>query len=52
MKYAGTRMKLLDGTRVPKEIVDIIMGCIVFFIAISNLFRAFVMNHGKKGGKA
>jgi len=52
MKYAGTRMKLLDGTRVPKEIVDIIMGCIVFFIAISNLFRAFVMNRGKKGGKA
>lgn len=52
MKYAGTRMKLLDGTRVPKEIVDIIMGCIVFFIAISNLFRAFVVNRGKKGGKA
>lgn len=52
MKYAGTRMKLLDGTRVPKEIVDIIMGCIVFFIAISNLFRAFIMNRGKKGGKA
>ena len=52
MKYAGTRMKLLDGTRVPKEIVDIIMGCIVFFIAISNLFRAFVLSRGKKGGKA
>jgi len=52
MKYAGTRMKLLDGTRVPKEIVDIIMGCIVFFIAISNLFRAFVQGRGKKGGKA
>ena len=52
MKYAGTRMKLLDGTRVPKEIVDIIMGCIVFFIAISNLFRAFITNRGKKGGKA
>ena len=52
MKYAGTRMKLLDGTRVPKEVVDIIMGCIVFFIAISNLFRAFIQGRGKKGGKA
>lgn len=50
MKYAGTRIKMLDGSRVPKEIIDIIMGCIVFCIAISNLFRMFVQNRTKKGG--
>lgn len=34
MKFGGTRFDA------PSEIVDIIMGCIVFFIAISGLIRA------------
>lgn len=34
MKFGGTRFDA------PSEIVDIIMGCVVFFIAISGLFRA------------
>ena len=49
MKYAGTRMKMLDGTRVPKEVIDIIMGCIVFFIAISGVFRSLITRHIKGG---
>ncbi len=49
LKYAGTSMKLSDGTRVPKEIIDLIMGSIVFFIAISGLFREFIFKHVKGG---
>lgn len=48
MKYAGTRMKV-GSDRVPKEVIDIIMGCIVFFIAISGLFRAFFVRRIKGG---
>ncbi|HIT68310.1 MAG TPA: ABC transporter permease [Candidatus Aphodomonas merdavium] len=51
MKYAGTRIKMLDGSRVPKEIIDIIMGCIVLAIATSNLLRMAVVRHEMKGGK-
>lgn len=50
MKYGGTRMKMLDGSRVPKEIIDIIMGCIVFCIAISNLLRMSVLKRLQKKG--
>lgn len=51
MKFAGTRMKMLDGTRVPKEIINIIMGCIVLAIAMSNLLRMAVIRRETKGGK-
>lgn len=37
MKFGGTRFDA------PSEIVDIIMGCIVFFIAISGLIRARIV---------
>lgn len=43
MKFAGTRF----GP--PSEVVDIMMGCIVFFIAISNLLRT-VLTKEEKGG--
>lgn len=43
MKFGGTRFDA------PSEIVDIIMGCIVLCIAISNLLRLVVRNK-KKGG--
>ena len=51
MKFAGTRMKMMDGTRVPKEIIHIIMGCIVLAIAMSNLLRMAVVRRETKGGK-
>ena len=43
MKFGGTRFEA------PSEIVDIIMGCIVFFIAISNLLRLLFMRRKKAG---
>lgn len=48
MKYGGTRIKMLDGTRIPKEIIDIIMGCIVFSIASSNLLRILMSSRKRK----
>ncbi len=48
MKYAGTRMKV-GSTRVPKEVIDIIMGCIVFFIAISGMIRSMILGKMKGG---
>ena len=52
MKFAGTRMVGADNVRVPKEIIDIMMGCIVFMIAASNLVKvAVVRKLQSKGGK-
>lgn len=48
MKYGGTRIRMLDGSRIPKEIIDIIMGCIVFSIASSNLLRILVGKRKRK----
>jgi len=39
MKYGGSKLNLIDA---PTEIVDIIMGTIVLFIAISHIFRYLV----------
>ncbi|MFA9464747.1 MAG: ABC transporter permease [Velocimicrobium sp.] len=36
MKYGGSKLNLIGA---PSEIVEIIMGCIVFFIAISHVFK-------------
>ncbi len=46
MKYGGTKLTLIDA---PSEVIDIIMGVIVLFIAISHVFRYFF--NKKKGGK-
>lgn len=43
MKFGGTRFGA------PSEIVDIIMGCIVFFIAIANLLRSLFQRKKKAG---
>ncbi len=51
MKYGGTRIRMLDGSRLPKEIIDIIMGCIVFAIATSNLLRELVIKRTRKEAK-
>ena len=46
MKYGGSKLSLVNA---PSEVVDIIMGVIILFIAISSLFRSIFLNHGKKG---
>ncbi|MBO1871743.1 ABC transporter permease [Lachnoanaerobaculum sp. Marseille-Q4761] len=46
MKYGGGKLSLVNA---PSEVVDIIMGIIILFIAISSLFRNLFINHGKKG---
>lgn len=46
MKYGGTKLSLVNA---PAEIVDIIMGTIIFFIAIAHVFKRLVLR--KKGGK-
>ncbi len=46
MKYGGTKLTLINA---PSEVIDIIMGVIVLFIAISHVFRYFL--NKKKGGK-
>lgn len=46
MKYGGTKLSLVKA---PAEIVDIIMGTIVFFIAISHVFKSLILGYaGKK----
>ncbi|MEG1958010.1 MAG: ABC transporter permease [Lachnospiraceae bacterium] len=45
MKYGGSKLNLVGA---PSEIVEIIMGCIVFFIAISHVFKAIVNKKSSK----
>lgn len=45
MKYGGSKLSLIDA---PSEIVDIIMGTIIFFIAISYLFKYLIQSRLKK----
>ena len=45
IKYGGSKLNLIGA---PSEVVNVIMGTVVFFIAISHVFK-FAMN--KKGGK-
>ena len=50
MKYGGTKLSLVNA---PSEVVDIIMGTIILFIAISHIFKMIVSKrlHKKEGGK-
>jgi len=49
MKYGGSKLNLIDA---PTEVVDIIMGTIVLFIAISHVFRYLITKRLlKKEGK-
>lgn len=46
MKYGGTKLSLVNA---PSEIVDIIMGTVIFFIAISHVFKQILLkNRGRK----
>ena len=45
MKYGGAKLTMVGA---PEEVIDIIMGCVIIFIAISGVFRALFMKFGKK----
>lgn len=45
MKYGGPKLNLVHA---PSELVDIIMGCIVLCIAISQIFRVLFKKFSKK----
>ncbi len=47
MKFGGSKLSLIDA---PSEIVDIIMGTIILFIAISHVFRILLTKKSKKKG--
>lgn len=48
MKYGGSKLSIVKA---PSEVVDIIMGCVILFIAISQIFRVLFAHFGKKEGK-
>ncbi|MBE5911872.1 ABC transporter permease [Pseudobutyrivibrio sp.] len=45
MKYGGTKLTMVHA---PSEIINIIMGCVVIFIAIAHVFKALFLSIGKK----
>jgi simple sugar transport system permease protein len=45
MKYGGSKLSIVKA---PSEVVDIIMGCIVLSIAISQVYKALFLKIGKK----
>ncbi len=46
MKYGGSKLSIVKA---PSEVVDIIMGCVILFIAVSQVFRIlFAKFHKKK----
>lgn len=45
MKYGGSKLSFIDA---PGEIVDIIMGTIILFIAVSHVFKYFFIKNLKK----
>lgn len=45
MKYGGSKLNLIDA---PTEVIDIIMGTIVLFIAISHVFRYLITKRLQK----
>jgi simple sugar transport system permease protein len=45
MKYGGSKLSMVKA---PSEVVDIIMGCIILVIAISQVFKVLFQKIGKK----
>jgi len=45
MKYGGSKLSIIKA---PAEVVDIIMGCVILFIAVSQVFRILFRSIGKK----
>ena len=48
MKYGGTKLSMVDA---PQEVVDIIMGTIILFIAVSHVLRRVITAKVEKGGR-
>lgn len=48
MKYGGSKLSIVKA---PSEVVDIIMGCVILFIAISQVFKLLFARFAKKEGK-
>lgn len=48
MKYGGSKLTIVKA---PAEVVDIIMGCIILFIAIAQIFRVLFKKFKKKEDK-
>ncbi|MBQ1923271.1 MAG: ABC transporter permease, partial [Lachnospiraceae bacterium] len=48
MKYGGSKLTMVKA---PSEVINIIMGCVIIFIAISHVFRALFNRFSRKGGK-
>ena len=48
MKYGGSKLSMVKA---PSEVVNIIMGCVILFIAISHVFRTLLARFTKKEGK-
>jgi ABC-type uncharacterized transport system permease subunit len=48
MKYGGSKLSIVKA---PSEVVNIIMGCVILFIAISQVFRILFAHFTKKEGK-
>ena len=49
LKYGGSKLNLIGA---PSEVVDIIMGTVVFFIAISHVFKFQKRKKAEKAAKA
>lgn len=45
MKYGGSKLSIVKA---PSEVVDIIMGCVILFIAVSQVFRILFTRFSKK----
>ncbi len=45
MKYGGSKLSIIKA---PAEVVDIIMGCVILFIAISQIFKILLSKLTKK----
>lgn len=48
MKYGGSKLTMVKA---PSEVINIIMGCVIIFIAISHVFRALFKKFSRKEGK-
>lgn len=47
MKFGGSKLTIVKA---PSEIINIIMGCVIIVIAVSNVFKALIKNRRRKNG--
>jgi simple sugar transport system permease protein len=45
MKYGGSKLTMVGA---PEEVIDIVMGCVIIFIAISGVFKGLFLRMAKK----